>query len=832
VVNTGRAIGSITLGLAAGLCFWPPVSGTAAAQNSAALGVKVVDAEAGTPIAEAVLHLRRIGATGAAGQSRRAVTGENGAHHFAELARGRYQLVVDRFGYRRVALELTIERSEPLLVSLLLDPVPLLMSALGLHYRRSTGPSLQAPRHPEGELAGRAASVRTRQQRFLSTDARQLSLADLREANSLWEDDVLRALQRLPGIGSRDDYSAEPWTRGAQAGQTSVLFDGIPLLGGFHALGVLSGLNSDALARATFQPGVAETALQGGGAGVIEVESRSADGSSRALLAALSPISARLSMNERWSDRFGLAVSARRSLVDALPSLAGPIIPRGQPVPYAFGDVTARADIAFSQRQRIEASIFWQNDRVFGDVADVAHGNDGDWGARVARVTAIFEGGGPVLRQTIGLGEFHASLRAAPSGRAGHAPLHPTTESHYQTLVWETRLAAPEQSAAPWSVGLRVTRDHHDYNGPGLDLARLLSTDELTRRGMGELTPIIVGIQRAHLLTSETTTRVGLWGERRQPIGEQVDVMAGLRVESGDRVLNSDIRLAPRLQVRYQPPGSPLSVSAAYGRAYQYLQSTARTDVLRSGLRASEVLVQADRDSPALRSDVFSLGTEWWAATDVLFGATAWLRTADGILLPEPTPGVIDRPRPSLPATGRASGVEVSARKLEGRLRGFANYTLSRSQHGMGARQFDASEDRRHVANLGVVTDLLPAWRVGATGRAQSGAPYTRITLIDAGCEATNPCNSPPPVLYGTPAGQRARGYMSLDLLSEWTLVRPSWALTVYGQLRNALGSRNAVTYHASCVCVTGESASSADLRDRFDRGLPRLPVVGLRARF
>lgn len=85
--------------------------------------------------------------------------------------------------------------------------MPLPMNALGFRYQRTRGPTLEAPpvSHRGDELLGRAANVRVGQLRFLSTDAHQLSLADLREANTLLEDDVLRALQRLPGVGSRDD---------------------------------------------------------------------------------------------------------------------------------------------------------------------------------------------------------------------------------------------------------------------------------------------------------------------------------------------------------------------------------------------------------------------------------------------------------------------------------------------------------------------------------------------------------------------------------------------------------------------------------------------------
>jgi hypothetical protein len=349
---------------------------------------------------------------------------------------------------------------------------------------------------------------------------------------------------------------------------------------------------------------------------------------------------------------------------------------------------------------------------------------------------------------------------------------------------------------------------------------------------MGDLTSIILDIQRAQLLKKEAMTRIAVWAERRARMSESVQLEGGLRLETGDRAGTSRVRPAPRLLVRFQKPGSPLQVAAGYGRTFQYVQAPARTDVLRTGLRVSEVLMQANAGTPALRSDLLTLGMEYWAGPDVLLGATSWLRLSDGVLVPEPTPGVIDGARPSVTARAQARGLEASVRKLAGPTRGFANYTLSWSRQRVGTRAYYASEDRRYVANLGVIRDLLPSWQLGVTLRAQSGAPYTRITMVDTDCDLALQCGQHPPVLYGTPSGQRARAFASLDLMSEWQFRLQGWTLAVYGQLRNVPGSHNAVTYHSSCICVSDEPPERAGLRDRFDRGLPRLPVLGLRARF
>ena len=528
VGRRGRLISTVALAF---------LHASATAAQTVTLSGTVVDGEAGSPVAAATVILRSQVADSAAERARRVTTGADGGYRFGGLARGRYTLAVERFGYRAVTLEVLLDRDEPLSVSILIEPVPFPLDAMSPGHGPPFGPSLVVPRtgHGQVEAGNRTAEVRVRQQRFLSHDVRQLSHADLRESNTLAEDDVLRALQRLPGVGALDDYSADLWTRGAPAGQTALFFDGIPLFGGLHALGVFSGLNSDMLSTATFQPGVASAALGGAGAGVVELESRSGSTREWSGAASISPVSVRVAGNGHIGNRVRLAAGARRSWVDAFAFLPDDVVAVSGGVPYAFTDVTARVDFPLSAASRIEASAFWQDDRVFGDIEDHAYGNAGAWGARVLRGSYVRTAGDVTLRQIIGLSRFDASVTTRASTRGEHAPLHPATENRYGVLVWETRVDAAAESSDSWSAGLRATRETGEYNGPGIDLARLLSPDEFSRRGIGDLTPIIRGLERARLHDMQAMTRVALWGERRARIAQRIEVEGGVRLETGDR---------------------------------------------------------------------------------------------------------------------------------------------------------------------------------------------------------------------------------------------------------------------------------------------------------
>lgn len=796
-----------------------------------ALAVRVVDSRTAVPLADATIVLRTIGDGGVHGSVRYAATDKTGEHRFEGLGRGRYRVTVQRVGYRSESIGVELARDEPLVISLSIEPVPFRLAVIAPD-ATFRGPTLidTAVRSRAASRGARTAAIRARQRNFAAPDVRQLSHADLREANTLAEDDVFRALQSLPGVAIQDDYLSDLWTRGAPADQTTVFFDGVPLIGGQHALGVLGGLNSDMLATVTFAPGVSAPAHQGAGAAVIDIESRSGFDSRPTIEGSMSPLSARALATGRVADRAGWAVGVRRSYLDVSSALARGLL-HASSMPYAFGDATARLDARVSDGGWLTASVFWQRDRLFGDVPDVAYGNTGDWGTLAARVSLRAGLGHAIMHHTVGMSRFDALVRISSPAADGHAPLHPATENRFRAMFLESRFEGNHGSAL-WSAGVRATRETHAYNGPGIDLARLLSPDELSRRGIADLTPIILDIERARLLRTDDLNHVAVWGGVRVPVIRRIDVEGGVRIETGDRVDGSAARFGPRLRIRYGDPLRRFSVSLGYGRAWQYIQAIARTEVLRPGLHASEVLALADRDTPALRSDVVTAGAEVWSGERWLFGVTGWLRNSSNLLLPDPTPGVIDELRAAIPTRGVARGLELSVRRVEGRIRGFANYTLSHSRQRTAARVFDASEDRRHMANLGVMTALVPSLSLGATARVQSGAPYTRITLINTDCEPRLHCAGQPPVLIGTPGGQRAPTYATFDMMAEWTHRLGRGTFSIFGQLRNVFGRDNQVTYHSSCLCVNGAAGGDDDLSDRFDRGLPRLPVIGLRARF
>jgi hypothetical protein len=194
----------------------------------------------------------------------------------------------------------------------------------------------------------------------------------------------------------------------------------------------------------------------------------------------------------------------------------------------------------------------------------------------------------------------------------------------------------------------------------------------------------------------------------------------------------------------------------------------------------------------------------------------------------DPTPGIAFA-RQLVVGAERASGVELSGRKLAGRITGSAGYSLSVARTSAAGLTFPSSQDRRHSLDVTVLTRLTPSVHAGAAYTFASGAPYTRIRSTSEQDSVGNWHMTP--AQAEEPNANRMRAHANLDLLLEWTLGAASTRWTLFFQVRNALNRENPLVFLMHYEC--GPEAPFAYMcGDQFNAGVRRIPVVGLRATF
>jgi hypothetical protein len=811
-----------------------------AAPNGAVSGT-VVAAASGQPIGGAVVILESasdasVVASGGGtflGRSLVSITDQDGAYRFAPLNAGVYRLLVRHLGFHPAVLQVDLSQAVPFRVSVGLVVNPIRLEAMDT--RGTTTEPFARLRAPSEELRyGRLDAEQYRDERFLEGDAEVLTHSDVVEAVTLGETDLFRAVQRLPGVSTRDDFTASIWTRGAPWSQTRVYFDGLPLFNPVHAIGVFAGVNPDAIGTATFQPGVRSAEIGEGAAGVLDVTSRRPSRSGG--LGELSVISARGAAD--WvapNGHTALMLAARRSYIDFATRIAESLgADSGTYIPYAFFDLTGRFDAELGRGFGLEASGLLEQDHVDDAVPGLLRPTTGHWGNHAGRVSLLAPLGHWHTRTTVGVSNFTGDLgpKVDTAGIAASLPSHaPLSNSVQQTLL-STEIT-PHGNVAPptWSAGIQLAVESQHFDG------------QYPR-------PYPVSGLDNSLVLDARLPVTSLWAEKRWGVGRHVAVETGLRLDAHRPLPNArGPGLAPRLAIRATPPGTRVTFTAAVQRSFQYTQALAPAGPsIGPDLYITDVWLLANDTIPVLRSDIATTGVETYVGAGWSASANLYLRRATGMAVPEPAPGGLASFRPIFVSSeNRAHGLELSVRKLVGRLTMSASYTLSQSMQlspsGIstigGPYWYPSTADRRNVANVTAMMRMGTAWRVGGAFTAASGAPFSRFIIGQTACDSTtSQCSQPDTsaLTIGLPNAERAPGYASLDALVDWTRSVGRFRIGAFLQLRNVLDRANAVTYFGTIKCSAASPPTllpvPGGLCDRFDKGVPILPLVGVRVAF
>lgn len=743
--------------------------------------------------------------------ARAAVSGEDGGYRFTGIAAGRYRLHVSRVGYRGSTLGVELRGSADSRVSISLSVQPITLApvtAEGEAPQPFGGTRRWGGADEEG--ASRLAAERLRLRQHVSTDVHALTQADVQEAVTLGEPDVFRALQRVPGVSTRDDYTAELWTRGAPWDQTRVFFDGVPLFNPLHGVGAFSGLSPNAVGAAWLHPGVLPASLGGAAAGVLDLRTRRATGEGRINgLADLSVVSGGMALDQRVMDgRGGWMVSARRTYLDALAGGIGRATGDEARIPYAFWDVAARADLRLGRSAALEASGLVERDRLRGEVADIVERVAGSWGNTAGRVTLAAPLAGWRTRHTLSISRYGAHVHPLPD-EEGNARPYLASRNRVSHLA----LSAEVEPRGGWSGGWEVARLVAGYQGPS-PIPNPRAED------------------RPLFSPSRGLSMGAAWAERRWSPFAATTLLAGIRVEGGKAVRGGGpLRLAPRLTGRVEV-GEGVILSAGVGRSWQYTQALHPAGLEIKSFQASYLWLLAGDRVPALRSDVATAGVEAWFGDGWIADVNVYARRSAGVAVPRPEPGLTAGEPPFSVATNDARGVEVSIRRLVARWTVSAGYTLARSELRADGYRWPAPEDRRHTLDATTMVRALPSLRVGAALTAASGASFTRrfshqTVVNEYGQLVEN-------IRTGLPGEGRTPEYLGLDLLVDWTRRFRRWDLNAYLQLRNVLGRDNPARYSGSVSCAEISPGCTPPDRvtDQFEPGLPRLPLIGFRVRF
>lgn len=781
--------------------------------------------------------------------SRTVLTDSGGVYRFPEISSGTYRLHIRRIGYHPASIDLDLEGTQGLTLSVGLTVAPVRLEPL-----TATSPpvDMYTENAPERDSRwDRVDRERWRQETFLETDVRMIAEEDVTESITLGEADILRALQRLPGISTRDDWTAGLWVRGAPFGHTRVYFDGLPLFNPVHAGGLVSAIGADGVGAVFLHPGVRSVDMAAGAAGVVDIKSRSAGGAGDLRgRARITSSNVGMALDKRWRDgTVGTLLAARRSWLNKTRDLVKTADGVSPEIPNDYADVVARFDVDLGNGRGVEASGIWERDWIDGFLTGGPAANRSSWGTLAARGTfhAPFLGG--LVRQTVGFSSFGADVRQieyhTPLAAFDSLPVQEDTDNDVLYL----------SASGDW------TRYDDDGVGPKWRVGYNLFKETVQYRGAP---PRPYSIP-TYLYTANVEGRViaaNIWAERYFRPSDKLSVRAGIRLEidaeKASNLFEPDVTrtnaggfteqdLAPQITIRYDATDR-LSVALATGSYFQYEQAIAPSGLsFGPQLSVSPVwwLPLHGTTQSAARTQMNTLGLEYWMNDEWLASANYFDRSTEGLAIADPGPGPIEDDAFLVTAANQANGLEFALRRLVGPWTAAVAYTLAVSNYrpANGGR-FPAPSDRRHVIDasaMGRIADRLlnGRLRVGATFSAASGAPYTRLHPGVYDCSQYIPygeaCVPIVPTMVESPNAERSPWSSRFNVLIDWGRSFTHWDIAAHIQVQNLLNAPRAVTYAVdaeSCRRLTVDSPYCGLGQDRFLPGLRRHYELGLRLAF
>lgn len=607
--------------------------------------------------------------------------------------------------------------------------------------------------------------------------------------------DPLRVIQNLPGI-ARSPYGLGLLIiRGSSPVDSGVYVDGhrVPLL--YHFLGGPSVLTPDLIERIDFFPGGFGVRYGRMSAGVIDVATRAESINRTHGSADVDFIDASAHLEGPLGNGFTGEAAARRSYVDALlpfviPEEEGSSTAVVSPVYY---DYQARVSRPVGSSGRLSLFAFGSDDNLKVITTDPARG-DIDLGTRVGfhrligSYSTTFAGWTSRLSPSYGYDLARFSAGEVDGDLSAH--VFGLREDLTRTVLPSLKLAAG------FDGELRL--DRIDFQVP-------LPPE---RRSYGRTTHTLNNFQR-----DLTDIGAGAYLETLWDAHRTLRVVPGLRFDwfHINRVTRTS--LDPRLVVRWQ---------RTQGQAFKM-----GAGLFHQAPQPQEVDTEfGNPDLPLLWADQYHAGIEQQLTRALALDVTVYfLRRHNLPIASSQQDATGQLRRYTSDGRGRGYGLELHLKHaLTENFFGWISYTLSRSEiatlmpttTGPSPPYHPTQFDQTHNFVL-VASRKLGTWELGARFRLSSGIPETPIYggTYDADFDEWDG-------VMGETFSARRQLFHQLDLRVERTWTFDVWRMSAYLDVQNVYNAEN-----PEATLYDYRYQSQAPLR-----GLPVLPILGVRGRF
>lgn len=516
---------------------------------------------------------------------------------------------------------------------------------------------------------------------------------------SIFDGDVFRSVQLLPGIKATSDYSSGLHIRGGSPDQTLILLDKTPIYNPGHFFGFLSTFNPDAIDDIYLYKGGYPAEYGGRLGSVLTLNNKAGNAEKNSGSLTTGLIASRASLEGPIS-KGSWMLSARRSTLE--PLLAG-LRQNYDDIPnrFHFYDVNGKLEFDASKKDKLSLAVYAGNDQVgfpfsYNSEFHLDYGNQvlsGNW-------THIYSDNLTTAFSLTGARYFNFS------------------EFELTDTNFERRNFINDFSAK-WSLDYAASDNHYISAGIWAGISNIKLQDRL------------YGSKSFNSDIDNQYTSVYLQDEWRP--AEKWKITPGIRVNYHSN--GEFLRVEPRWSFEFMP-NHRLRLQASYGHYNQFL--TLNSNEAFSGF---DVWLSSADGVPPASGDQIILGVKTIPFDDYGLDLEVYYRTMSDLFEMDPfLPDISGLAYDELFRTGEgyAYGFELFFRKSAGKFTGFIGYTLGYTwrkfpgynlevdSENQKARFYPPKYDRRHDINLVASYQFNSHWKITSSFSYASGQAYTK----------------------------------------------------------------------------------------------------------
>ncbi len=689
-----------------------------------------------------------------------AASDHNGFYFIGSIPEGLVTLRATIIGYRTVEREARIATGRIQNLNFALAPTPVQM-----------------------EGVEQVAERRVRYDTEISTQP--IGAKEIEIVPTIVEKDLFRTISILPGVVATSDVSSQFYVRGGGGDQNLIILDGMTIYNPFHALGIFSIFDADAVKEAEVLKGGFPAQWGNRLSSVINIRTREGNKNRFSGKLNTSLVSGKLLLEGPTPWDGSWMIAGRKSFLDDMLQK----FVRTQ-TPFDFHDLIARINHSTGENGRVSFHTL-----ISGDIIRPESRFEPEylWNNRAYGLSwfQVLENR-YLLETSFSFSNFKGELR--PRENSEITPRMSEIDDAY----FNGAVTYFQESGDQYGAGFMFRFPSYHYS----------------------FTNAANFVRDVFEKNSET----GIWFKYKfkqfRPfafeLGVRSDLFSILSVNSSDA-------FEPRASMSWDL-NHAYSLKLSYSRVHQRMITITNEDDVVS---LFETWIPIPDDSPSQQADHFILSVDGNPGflPGLSFNLQGYLKSMKNLL--EYNRDKVDARDPDfVRASGRSWGLEIFIEQKHPVFYGWAAYSLGYTSRTVGAFTYSPRYDRRHNLNLLAGVKLGAGWDASLRWELGSGLPFTRIMgfydrLLFRGIFEGSGYSTEPGQPY-TILGEKNRGrlptYHRLDFNVSKTFELGAFRIIAEGSVINLYDRRNMFYYNQT----TGQ---------RIDM-LPFLPTLNLKIEF